>query len=322
MKRATKILCIIAACLLGSGLLLLCAGLFAGGFHSLRAGALNLPPQGDDIQDSFLFEQVDALSIQCEIGDLSIRTDPDLPAGAVYVEYDLPAGAQVFAQMEETTLAFSSQAPRHTRHNLTGLFQRLLRNLLTQGSLNAYPTAYVHISVSPHGMVSAAQIQLDVGDLAMDGLRCQDLDIHAAVGAAQLSNLHAAASAVVQLDTGSLRGDALRLQTARLSCDVGSIDLRDLRCYGLEAVADAGNIHIQGRLAGDNRFQCDLASLTLETTLPCSDYDLDLQADMGQVTVDGAPCGHNFRQQHANPAYAIQAACDLGSIDLSGGGEG
>lgn len=44
MKRATKILCIIAACLLGSGLLLLCAGLFAGGFYSLRAGALNLPP--------------------------------------------------------------------------------------------------------------------------------------------------------------------------------------------------------------------------------------------------------------------------------------
>ena len=322
MKRATKILCIIAACLLGSGLLLLCAGLFAGGFHSLRAGALNLSPQGDAVQDSFLFEQVDALSIQCEIGDLSIQTDPDLPAGTVYVEYDLPAGSWVSAQMEENTLAFTSQAPRHTRHNLTGLFQRLLRNLLTQGSLNAYPTACIQISVSPHGMVSAAQIQLDVGDLTMDGLRCQNLDIHTAVGAAQLSNLHAAASAVVQLDTGSLRGDALRLQTARLSCDVGSMDLRDLRCYGLEAVANVGNIHIQGRLAGDNRFQCDLGSLTLETTLPCSDYDLDLQADMGQVTVDGAACGHNFRQQHATPAHAIQAVCDLGSIDLSGGGEG
>ena len=294
MKRATKILCILAACLLGSGLLLLCAGLFAGGFHSLRAGALNLPPQGDDIQDSFLFEQVDALSIQCEIGDLSIQTDPDLPAGAVYVEYDLPTGSRVSAQMEENTLAFTSQAPRHTRHNLTGLFQRLLRNLLAQGSLNAYPTACIQISVSPQGVFSAAQ----------------------------LSNLHAAASAVVQLDTGSLRGDALRLQTARLSCDVGSMDLRDLCCYGLEAVANVGNIHIQGRLAGDNRFQCDLGSLTLETTLPCSDYDLDLQADMGQVTVDGAACGHNFRQQHATPAHAIQAVCDLGSIDLSGGGEG
>lgn len=321
MKRATKILCILAACLLGSGLLLLCAGLFAGGFHSLRAGALNLPPQGDDIQDSFLFEQVDALSIQCEIGDLSIQTDPGLPAGAVYVEYDLPAGSRVSAQMEETTLAFSSQAPRHTRHNLPGLFQRLLRNLLAQGSLNAYPTAYIQISVSPQGVFSTAQLQLDVGDLTMDGLRCQNLDIHTAVGAAQLSNLHAA-SAVVHLDTGSLRGDALRLQTARLSCDVGSMDLRDLCCYGLEAVANVGNIHIRGRLAGDNRFQCDLGSLTLETTLPCSDYDLDLQADMGQVTVDGAACGHNFRQQHATPAHAIQAACDLGSIDLSGGGEG
>ena len=305
MKRATKILCILAACLLGSGLLLLCAGLFAGGFHSLRAGALNLSPQGDDIQDSFLFEQVDALSIQCEIGDLSIQTDPDLPAGAVYVEYDLPAGSRVSAQMEENTLAFHSKAPRRS---LPGLFQRLLRNLLSQDSLNAYPTAYVQISVSPQGVFSAAQLQLDVGDLTMDGLRCQNLDIHTAVGAAQLSS--------------SLRGDALRLQTARLSCDVGSMDLRDLRCYGLEAVADVGNIHIQGRLAGDNRFQCDLGSLTLETTLPCSDYDLDLQADMGQVTVDGAACGHNFRQQHATPAHAIQAVCDLGSIDLSGGGEG
>lgn len=319
MKRATKILCAIAGCLMGMGLLLLFAGLFAGGFHSLRAGVLNLPPQGEDIQDSFLFEQVDALSIQCEIGDLSIRTDPDLPAGAVYVEYHLPAGAQASAQMEGATLSFTSRAPRQS---LPGLSWRLLRDLLSQGGLDAYPTAYVQISVSPHGMVSAAQIRLDVGDLAMDGLRCQDLDIHAAVGAAQLSNLHAAASAVVQLDTGSLRGDALRLQTARLSCDVGNIDLRDLRCYGLEAVADVGNIHIQGRLAGDNRFQCDLGSLALETTLPLSDYDLDLQADMGQVTVDGAPCGHNFRQQHATPAHAIQAACDLGSIDLSGGGEG
>ena len=319
MKRATKILCIIAACLLGSGLLLLCAGLFAGGFHSLRAGALNLPPQGNAVQDSFLFEQVDALSIQCEIGDLSIQTDPDLPAGAVYVEYDLPTGAQASAQMQENTLAFHSKAPRRS---LPGLFQRLLRNLLAQGSLNAYPTAYIQISVSPQGVFSTAQLQLDVGDLTMDGLRCQNLDIHTAVGAAQLSNLHAAASAVVQLDTGSLRGDALRLQTARLSCDVGSMDLRDLCCYGLEAVANVGNIHIQGRLAGDNRFQCDLGSLTLETTLPCSDYDLDLQADMGQVTVDGAACGHNFRQQHATPAHAIQAVCDLGSIDLSGGGEG
>ena len=285
MKRATKILCIIAACLLGSGLLLLCAGLFAGGFYSLRAGALNLPPQGNAVQDSFLFEQVDALSIQCEIGDLSIQTDPGLPAGAVYVEYDLPAGSRVSAQMEENTLAFTSQAPRHTRHNLTGLFQRLLRNLLSQDSLNAYPTAYIQISVSPQGVFSAAQLQLDVGDLTMDGLRCQNLDIHTAVGAAQLSNLHAAASAVVQLDTGSLRGDALRLQTARLSCDVGSMDLRDLCCYGLEAVANVGNIHIQGRLAGDNRFQCDLGSLTLETTLPCSDYDLDLQADLSLIHI-------------------------------------
>lgn len=148
MKRATKILCILAACLLGSGLLLLCAGLFAGGFHSLRAGALNLSPQGDDIQDSFLFEQVDALSIQCEIGDLSIQTDPDLPAGAVYVEYDLPAGSRVSAQMEENTLAFHSKAPHRS---LPGLFQRLLRNLLAQGSLNAYPTACIQISVSPRG---------------------------------------------------------------------------------------------------------------------------------------------------------------------------
>ena len=263
MKRATKILCILAACLLGSGLLLLCAGLFAGGFHSLRAGALNLSPQGNAVQDSFLFEQVDALSIQCEIGDLSIQTDPDLPAGAVYVEYDLPAGSQVSAQMEENTLAFHSKAPRRS---LPGLFQRLLRNLLAQGSLNAYPTACIQISVSPQGVFSTAQLQLEVGDLTMDGLRCQNLDIHTAVGAAQLSNLHAAASAVVQLDTGSLRGDALRLQTARLSCDVGSMDLRDLCCYGLEAVANVGNIHIQGRLAGDNRFQCDLGSLTLETT--------------------------------------------------------
>ena len=165
MKRATKILCILAACLLGSGLLLLCAGLFAGGFHSLRAGALNLPPQGDDIQDSFLFEQVDALSIQCEIGDLSIQTDPGLPAGAVYVEYDLPAGSRVSAQMEENTLAFHSKAPHRS---LPGLFQRLLRNLLAQGSLNAYPTACIQISVSPQGVFSTAQLQLDVGDLTMD----------------------------------------------------------------------------------------------------------------------------------------------------------
>lgn len=319
MKRATKILCIIAAYLLGSGLLLLCAGLFAGGFYSLRAGALNLPPQGDDIQDSFLFEQVDALSIQCEIGDLSIRTDPDLPAGAVHVEYDLPAGTQASAQMEGATLSFTSRAPRQS---LQGLFRRLLGNLLSQGGLDAYPDANIQLCVSPHGVLSTAHIQLDVGDLAIDGLLCDDLDIHTAVGAAALSKLYAASSAVVQLDAGSLSGDALLLNTAQLSCDVGSIDLRDLRCYGLEAVANVGNIRVQGRLAGDNRFQCDLGSLTLQTTLPISDYDLDLQADMGQVMVDGADCGHNFRQQHANPAHVIQAVCDLGSMELSGPAEG
>lgn len=319
MKPSTKILCVIAGCLMGLGLLLLSAGFCAGGFHALNAGALHLPPQEDGLQDSFLFQQVDALSIQCEIGDLSIQSDPDLPAGAVYVEYDLPAGAQASAQMEGETLSFTSRAPRHS---LPGLFQRLLRNLLSPNGLDAYPTAYIQISVSPHGMFSAAQLQLDVGDLTMDGLLCQDLDIHTAVGAAQLSNLYAANSAVVQLDTGSLSGEALLLQTAQLTCDVGSMDLQGLRCYGLEAVANVGNIRIQGRLAGDSRFQCDLGSLTLQTTLPISGYDLDLQADLGQVTVDGAVCGHNFRQQHANPTHAIQAACDLGSIALSGAGEG
>ena len=319
MKRSTKILCIIAACLLGSGLLLLSAGFFAGGLHSLKAGALNLPSQGEGVQDSFLFQQVDALSIQCEIGDLSIQMDPDLPAGAVYVEYHLPAGAQASAQMEGATLSFTSRAPRQS---LQGLFRRLLGNLLSQGGLDAYPDANIQLYVSPHGVLSTAHIQLDVGDLAIDGLLCDDLDIHTAVGAAALSKLYAASSAVVQLDTGSLSGDALLLNTAQLSCDVGSIDLRDLRCYGLEAVANVGNIRVQGRLAGDNRFQCDLGSLTLQTTLPISDYDLDLQADMGQVMVDGADCGHNFRQQHANPAHVIQAVCDLGSMELSGPAEG
>ena len=158
MKRATKILCILAACSWARACS--CSVPACSQAASIPCGsALNLSPQGTTSRIPSCLSRWTPLHPMRDRRPLH----PDGPrpaAGAVYVEYDLPAGSRVSAQMEETTLAFHSKAPRRS---LPGLFQRLLRNLLAQGSLNAYPTACIQISVSPQGVFSAAQLQLDVG---------------------------------------------------------------------------------------------------------------------------------------------------------------
>ncbi|MDR1572576.1 MAG: DUF4097 domain-containing protein [Clostridiales Family XIII bacterium] len=162
-------------------------------------------------------------------------------------------------------------------------------------------------------------IVIGAADIGIYGLKAESLDISCSFG-----NLYVSGSDFsrlrASLDAGNCELDGVRADTAGFSLNAGSLSSRGLDSGGLEADIDVGGIDIEGTLRGDTRVSAGTGDVRLESGLPESEYDIDLDVSIGVATIDGDRTPEGGFRSGGGAENSLSVSAALGSVYIKFGG--
>ncbi len=142
----------------------------------------------------------------------------------------------------------------------------------------------------------------------------------------------------IQSDAGSVSVEDMQCGSLRIECSAGNVEIRSSEIADLQAELDAGSVEIIDTAIGKARFAVDAGSLRAENIhlngdLNASvdlgeailsiagkeeDYSRDLEADLGQIVINGQSVGSEdqYESRAKNPEGKLSICASLGQIDL------
>ena len=129
---------------------------------------------------------------------------------------------------------------------------------------------------------------------------------------------------VIDLDLGNVEIRELpqEIESVEIDVDMGNITV-DNCVVSRKAVLDAdmGAVNFSGELEGNLTMEADMGSAKAEINGKESDYNIELNADMGEVIYDGhhhkEDMGGKYETHHANAVGDIIMRSSMGSVELS-----
>ena len=153
----------------------------------------------------------------------------------------------------------------------------------------------IRLTVPDGAALDAAKLDLAMGSVTLNGITVDKLE--------------------VDEDMGSFTGADCTIGTADLKLSMGSVTLEDSKADEIEADANMGSITIRKCEANRITADADMGSITLKLKGRLDRMEMDLNTDMGSVTVDGDKKGKTYRQ--SGSAGKIKASASMGSIVIS-----
>lgn len=111
------------------------------------------------------------------------------------------------------------------------------------------------------------QVAVDLGSIDLKEINVQTLQVRAAAGDVSLSN-----------------GSADR---AELELDLGSLETENWNTKGLVADLSGGEADLNGVFLGETNIDCDLGSIELQVLDSKDNYSYQIDVDLGDIHVDG-----------------------------------
>ncbi|MCM1216980.1 MAG: DUF4097 domain-containing protein [Lachnospiraceae bacterium] len=155
--------------------------------------------------------------------------------------------------------------------------------------------AELRVTVPRGTDLGTIDIEIDVGNIELDGLKATRCDIEASVGNIEISACTFDACGF-DSDTGNVVVEDAALGNASCSSAVGNVELRDCTFGNLKIEADIGDTRVR-------------AAQTL------ADYDIDLELDLGDVTVNGRREGTRYSAKGTG-GYRMEISSDMGNISV------
>ncbi len=160
-------------------------------------------------------------------------------------------------------------------------------------------------------------LDVDMGDVTLDGAIVQSLDIQADMGDVT----------VIALSAGG---------AVYLNCDMGDVDIKLLTADQAEIEANMGQVTIENSLVTDflwiendmgdvrlgytlwpalTEINVDMGNIEVEANCAAADLAYELECDMGSVTVNG----QNFKKYTSKSGgqYELFATADMGNISVN-----
>lgn len=146
-------------------------------------------------------------------------------------------------------------------------------------------------------------IELDSGNIQMDTLIMNIIQIEAEEGNIDIS-------------------DAVKCYTANLMIDSGSIHAEKMECIKqLKAKVDVGNIEIKNMSSSDIDLRCDVGKITAGLEEGFDLYNIALQCNTGNIKL-GAETYSNMKKNitsssGSDDARKLYVSCDVGSVEIN-----
>jgi hypothetical protein len=303
MKRATKILLIIAVGLILVGGIIGIIGYALGGLK-----AVSLTPQGVVVTSdgggelTSIDEQWDKLTgLDLDLNILDLELVPG-DTFRLTGSYD---SRLMDLKVSEDDGVLTVRSDYHKRWGL-GLFG-IHETDLGPGLTLTYPrgTEFEQVLVSG-----------DFGELQVEGLDARFLKADLDAGSFTGRDI-TVQELEMGLDAGSSKLDGLKVaDSARIVMSAGRLDLKDSVVKDLSATCNMGDFDFAGTLSGRADIKMNLGDLDMRLDVAEKDIVYSIKSDMGSTTLNGRDARSSSQSGTSSPTLTLDVSLDMGSADI------
>ena len=311
MKKFTKIVLILVAVLVVTGLGFVIAGsVTAGGVgvlrEQLRSGelnfgnwhfedgvyykggvevdvtdvvsdAMNLLPVGTEASKEEFSEDISALEVDADLANITIKTTDT---------------AQIIVSLEE---GYTKYFEAEVKGNALYVAYDVAGNTFKQGPK-------ITIELPQETELDNVYIDTDLGEVKLLDIKqpMQKLEVNSDLGNIRIEDCNVSENCTV---------------TAAL----GNIIIEDSTFRKIDLSADMGNIEFSGKVNEDITAQADMGNIEVELDGKEQDYNIELSADMGEVKYKGQKqngMGDSYTCYPENAIGDVILNCDMGNVEL------
>ncbi len=252
------------------------AGIFnrKGTAKRIEIGEVSVDGQSMEGSTEQVLEAFDSIRIDAEVLDLRIEEGE-----ACHIEYECTKGLEPICEVKDGVL-YVKQNPRRTWNFFgTGNNKASLCVTIPQGTA-----------------MGKINIELDVGNIELEGLEAARCDVEASVGNIEISSCTFDASGF-DSDTGNITIEDTALGNASCSSDVGNVKLKDCTF-------------------GDLKIETAIGDTKVVAAQKLADYDIDLEIDFGNVSVNGRREGTRYSSKGTGGSR-MEISSDMGDISVT-----
>ena len=308
MKKLYK-LCLI---LFAVGLVMTIFGVAGGGqfdpgnyiaSSSGYEGAYNSSDSVEDSENGFInseslhLNNVDSISINIAAGKLNI-----MPGDTFLIEYKNVDNRYFDCDIYDETLQINMSLP-----------DSLIAAVGSSSSYNPELVVYV-----PAGFeADDVYVNMSAGLCRIDSLNAEDMEISLSLGELVITDSRTE-EFYADVSGGKIDAQGLSIKEGNMNVSAGELSVSGLQAKRLDANVSAGKAVISGNVTKSGSFNCDLGSLDIDLAGSQSDYTMDINVDLGKLSINGDSYnGNNYMSLEGNGNGAdLSLNCSAGKIDL------
>lgn len=156
--------------------------------------------------------------------------------------------------------------------------------------------ATLRVTIPEGTVMGTVSIGIDVGNIELTGIEATKCGIDASVGNIEIT--------------------ACSFDSADIDGDTGNIIVDDTALGNAVCGSDVGSIKLKGCTFGNLEIETDIGDTAVEAVQALDEYDLDLEAELGSVQVNGRNEGTHYSSRGSGSGR-IEISTDMGNISVS-----
>ena len=175
-------------------------------------------------------------------------------------------------------------------------------------------TASAYVYVPQDAALEEVDAHTSLGDIDFSGVTAQEVEL-----SGDLGNISGYEFTVEELSVKCSLGDISLWEgsagTAKLTNSMGDVDTGGFTtASSLTVEADLGSVDLQGDFQGETDVEASMGSVTLTLVQPESAYSYDLEADAGELRVNGEVLRRGAGESGGPNILSVETS--MGDIDL------
>lgn len=173
------------------------------------------------------------------------------------------------------------------------------------------------------GSFSGKKLSLnaDSGNIDLGNVACDNLEISDEYGNISADSLVIAKNAALKLDSGNLKVSKLECNQLTLSNEYGSCTADEITVNGSNIYMESGSLKLRQATLGNTEINSAYGDTILNLANEVSDYNYDIKAEYGTVTLDGKKIGANddgevYYQKDNGQENDIRISSESGNIEI------
>ena len=159
-------------------------------------------------------------------------------------------------------------------------------------------------------------IAMDSGSCTLKKIKADDLDISNDMGKTTLNDAELK-TLKIDADSGEISLTGVTADHGELIADMGRIDGKDMATNGLKVDSNGGEVVLRGKLFGLTDITSDMGAVSVSLGAPKDQFNYELNADMGSVSVGGDNYGGNAAINNGSAPNTLKVKTDMGAINVN-----